>query len=331
MGVADSYKKRRIAGILGLGSIGIRHVQALKSLGIEKVVAFRSGKGQKKLPAELESTIEISADFRDLETADFFILSNPTSLHFGSLTELCKFGKPIFIEKPLCSSFKEAEAISELLNSYPARIQIGFCLRFNSLFKVVKSILETGQLGEVCLAKLESGQYLPLWHPYTDYRGEYFSRKDLGGGAIRTLSHEIDLALFFFGFPEGVKAFVDKVSDLAIDVDDYACVLLAYPKASVRIEIDFLQKNPKRCGLICGTEADLEYDLVQNKVCVYDKTGNLLQEVYPEKNDMYYDQMRNFLDNAGEENYSTLKESVALMKIIEVSEQYSENTKFIEL
>src|SRR5690606_34600852 len=217
------------------------------------------------------------------------------------------------------------------LKNYSARIQIGFCLRFNSLFKVVKSILAAGQLGEVNLAKLESGQYLPLWHPYTDYRGEYFSRKELGGGALRTLSHEIDLSLFFFGFPRGVRAVVDKFSNLEIDVDDYACILLDYPKASVRIEIDFLQKKSKRCGLICGTEADLEYDLVQNKVWVYDKTGNMLQEIHPNRNDMYFDQMHDFLNNVGDETYSTLKESVALMKIIAVSEQYSENTKFIEL
>jgi hypothetical protein len=37
--------------------------------------------------------------------------------------------------------------------------------------------------------------YLPKWHPYADYRKEYTALKTLGGGVIRTLSHEIDLSL----------------------------------------------------------------------------------------------------------------------------------------
>ena len=41
--------------------------------------------------------------------------------------------------------------------------------------------------------QIQAGQYLPDWHSYEDYRKSYFSRKDLGGGVLLTLIHEIEI------------------------------------------------------------------------------------------------------------------------------------------
>ena len=75
-----------------------------------------------------------------------------------------------------------------------------------------------GKLGEIHKANLFSGHFLPLWHPYADYRLEYYARKDLGGGVLRTLSHEIDLMHYLFGKVKELFALVEKISKLGENI-----------------------------------------------------------------------------------------------------------------
>ena len=52
-------------------------------------------------------------------------------------------------------------------------------------------------------AKAWFESYLPSWHPWEDYGLSYAARKDLGGGALRTLDHEIDFLELVPGDPRG--------------------------------------------------------------------------------------------------------------------------------
>ena len=55
----------------------------------------------------------------------------------------------------------------------------------------------------------EVGQYLPDWRPGTDYKSGVSAQKDLGGGALLELSHELDYLQWFFGnFTHRCQSFV---------------------------------------------------------------------------------------------------------------------------
>lgn len=331
MEVSNSHKIGKRIGIIGLGSIGVKHVSALKKLGVNEIFAWRTSKGKKKLPIDLKDIVKTIDSFEELAFVDGIIISNPTSAHEKTLENVLKYQKPIFIEKPLFDNSNIREEYLKLLKNYPYKIQVGFCLRFNNVIKTIKEIIENGELGEIFHARLNVGQYLPLWHPYTDYREEYFSKKTLGGGALRTLSHEIDLAQYFFGNPTRIKSFIDHLSTLEIDVDDYSLLLLQYDNKTVKLEIDFLQKKPKRQGIIFGTEADLEYDVFNNNVSLYDKKGNLLKLIEPDRNDMYKDQMKYWLSAENNQMSASINQSLYQLNIIEKAEYYSRNYKWIEI
>ena len=331
MEVSNSHPVGKRIGIIGLGSIGIKHVSALQQLGVNEILAWRTGKGKKKLPSELKDFVKTIDSFADFEFVDGIIISNPTSAHEKTIENVLKFRKPIFIEKPLFDNPCKREEFLKILKNYQPKIQVGFCLRFNNVMRITKEIIENGQLGEIFHARLDVGQYLPLWHPYTDYRKEYFSKKILGGGALRTLSHEIDLVQYFFGNPTRIRSFIDHLSPLEIDVDDYSLLLLQFENKTVKIEIDFLQKKAKRKGIILGTEADLEYDVFNNRVSIYDKKGKLLKILEPDKNDMYQDQMRSWLSTEKNQIAASLDQSLYQLNIIEKAEYYSRNTKWMEI
>lgn len=331
MGIADSNKIGKRIGIVGLGSIGITHCIALEKLGIKEISALRTGKGKKNTPLSLEHVVTNVYNIQEFSNVDAFIIANPTSLHLETLGQLLAFNKPIFIEKPLCATFEEALQIFKTLKNVNLKIQIGFCLRFHPIFIAIKKIIESGILGNIYHARLEVGHYLPNWHPYTDYRDEYFAKKELGGGVIRTLSHEIDLAQFLFGSPGYIKAYINKISELNINVDDYNLILLKYDNKIVKLEMDFLQKRPKRKGIILGSELDLEYNLFDHTICLFDNKGNLMETINPEIGDMYLSQMRTFLDDDINGSFATIEESIHLMKIINKAETYTNELKWEKL
>lgn len=307
-------------GVIGLGSIGLRHVNELIVLGITKIYALRTNKGSKDIPGKLDryiTNVLSESEFLDLEL-DGYIISNPTSLHCSTINLLAKLDKPMFVEKPICSTQKE---IDSLKNINVKKIQIGFCLRFHEVTEKINEVIKSNILGDIYLSKINVGQYLPSWHPYTDYRTEYFSQKELGGGAIRTLSHEIDLALSFFGNPISHQTIAKKVSDLEINVDDYSLVLLNFKNHLSRIEIDFLNKKKERNGVFFGTKGDLHYDFFKNTIQVFNNEGVLvIDETVPKKN-MYFNQMKAFVNLIQtfnfDEKMSTFEQSVLIQKIID--------------
>lgn len=336
MGSTEGDGNRKKIGVIGLGSIGVRHCLALKELGVTDIYALRTNKGNKVIPVELEGIVKSISNVSEFDEVDGFIIANPTALHIDALKKIIGFNKPVFIEKPLCNDLADLSGIGDELNHI--YIQIGFCLRFNNVIKKVKEIIESKAIGQIYHCRMNVGQFLPLWHPYADYREEYFSKKELGGGAVRTLSHEMDLAQFFFGQPTALKAYSDKVSNLDIDVDDYTCLLLNYNDALVvRIEMDFLSKKVERYGKIYGTELDLTYDVFDHKIELHNKEGKLEKEFNISHQDMYQEQMKTFLDHFDTQNKgdisvaATLEESIFQLDLIKGIENYSLNNQWVKI
>ncbi|MDA7665987.1 gfo/Idh/MocA family oxidoreductase, partial [Verrucomicrobia bacterium] len=105
------------------------------------------------------------------------------------------------------------------LESYKNQLRVAYCMRFLPISNFVKNELDRDSIFKISFKR---SYYLPNWHPYADYTKEYTARKSLGGGIIRTLSHEIDLAVHWLGQPTIVNGIVDKLSNLQLDVDDFA-------------------------------------------------------------------------------------------------------------
>lgn len=247
-------------GIVGLGSIGRRHAAVLHSLGAE-VFALRSDEGALKgLPPNLGYVRE------RFDKASFFavgldaaIVATPTALHPDGLAACAAARVRTLVEKPLAASVLSVPPLSAEVRG---ATRVGYSLRFHPVSRCVQELLEEGRLGQVHKARLAFGSYLPGWHPEIDYRTEYMARHDLGGGVLRTASHEIDLLCYWLGPVIAVAGDVRKVSDLAIDVDDVATVVCRMASgASAVVELDFLSPRYVREGTLLGERGRLDYSL----------------------------------------------------------------------
>jgi predicted dehydrogenase len=174
---------------------------------------------------------------------------------------------------------------------------VGLNLRFDPLLQQLEAWLEEQRIGQVASARFHFGSYLPWRHPWEDYRVGYGARSELGGGVILDAIHEIDLSLWLFGMPTWVYCVAGTFSDLEIDVEDIAELVLSYSRHVVSIHLDYVQRPPQRWCEILGTKGQIQGDLVSRTLRLYSE--NRQWDTYEppcSADEVYILEMQHFLD-----------------------------------
>ncbi len=317
-----------VVGIVGMGSIGRRHAGHLLKLGVRELVALRSGHGP-SLPPELDGIREVRTVEAMLERSpDGVIIANPTALHASAALPYVERGIPVLVEKPLDASVVAAQPLAP----FAEKILVAYCLRFHRVYRILREAIEGGDIGRPLVARFCRGYSLPRWHPDVDYRREYAARRDQGGGVLRTLSHELDIAASLFGRFTTVTGGADRLSDLEIDVEDHALVL-ARTAGNVRVVValDYLSPDNVNRGEVLGTAGALRFDLVTNRLVRTDMRGEtivLMDAPELELDHVYRAQMEDFLgvlDGAVSEN-AGFADGLGVLQAVEAVEGSGEET-----
>ncbi len=261
--------------LIGYGSVGKRHIKNLKKLPDIELALFRSSKNN----PNKENIPEYHNLEKGLEWAEAVLITSPTSTHVKIALEVAKAGKHMFIEKPLSHNTKNLDKLLDMIKQKDLVVMVGYNMRFIPELIKTKQLIGSGKMGKVLSARIEVGSYLPDWHPEQDYRKSPNGSKQLGGGVILNLSHEIDYALWLFGNAKEITCLTDKVSDLEIDTEDVAEILMKTDKGIiVNIHLDYLQRPSSRTLEITGSKETIKLDL----------SGNIDQS--------YIDEITHFLD-----------------------------------
>src|SRR5215470_17453634 len=132
-GLTRVIENRRVRDILivGLGSIGRRHLANLRALGWPHIRLCRSG-GATHQDAELAG---LPAD-HDLQAAlarcpIAVIVSNPSALHIPLALDAARAGSHLLIEKPLSNDLEGVAELESLVADRRLMALVGFQFRFN--------------------------------------------------------------------------------------------------------------------------------------------------------------------------------------------------------
>src|SRR5262245_32095585 len=89
--------------VVGLGSIGQRHLANLKTLGCHNLAVYRTGHGS---VGARDAEVPIHQDLDSALGArpSAVVVANPTSLHVETAIAAARAGAHLFIEKPLSHS-----------------------------------------------------------------------------------------------------------------------------------------------------------------------------------------------------------------------------------
>ena len=310
--------------IIGLGSIGRRHLRNLVALGEKDVVLVRSHRSS--LPdADLEG-FEVEGDLGDAlskHRPDGAIIANPTSLHVDAALKAAEAGCSILLEKPVGDSLEGAERLQAVVQRTGARVLMGFQFRFHPALKLARRKISSGELGRIMSAHVHYGEHLPSWHPWENYRQGYAARADLGGGVLLTQCHSLDYLPWLVGAVQDVWGFAAKLSDLEVDVEDTAEIGLRFAQGALgTVHLDFAQQPPSHSLQVTGTEGLLECDLLTGSGRIYRVDRSEWQSYPPpngwERNSMFLAEMEHFLAvvHGAAEPSCTLDDGIAVMRLI---------------
>lgn len=288
--------------VLGLGSIGSRHVRNLLAEGVRDLtIVRRSCTGNEwGLPEAdgLDDTL--------LSGADFAIVCTPTDRHASDLTALSRAaGLAILCEKPLVQDQAGLDAVLRL--PWSERIcRVAFNMRYHPVVTHALALLESGTLGSVRLARFSVGQYLPDWRPGRNHKDDYSAHWSRGGGVALDLIHEIDLAERLVGpAARTTSATAARLGDVTVDSEDFArWTYETTDRAQVSVELDYLTRGMVRTFVIAAQEGTLLADLHANRLVLMaaDGTRTVVWEngTYV-RNDMYVAMIRDFVRLVGRE------------------------------
>src|SRR3972149_10680410 len=113
--------------IIGLGSIGKKHLTSIKFLQPQaEIFALRSKKN-----AEKHSNVTNIYNLNEITSIaiDFAIIANPTAEHKKTITQLIDYRLPLFIEKPIYFKLDIGETVN-LIMSKGIQTYVACNLRF---------------------------------------------------------------------------------------------------------------------------------------------------------------------------------------------------------
>lgn len=279
--------------IIGLGSIGSRHLSLLLKRHDIELAALRTSKGV------LKEKFRVKEFYNVQEALNFnpqgVIVANPTALHVNSAKPFLERGAKVLIEKPLASSVVQGIELKD----FSDQIRVAYCLRFHPFYSTLKNALRDN-MGRVFKVTFNRSFYLPFWHPYADYRIEYTAQKRLGGGVVRTLSHEIDMMLYLFGEINSVAGYTDKISELELDEVDDDALIICKMKSGCRVNLsmDFLSPENENYLKLNTENGRYCADLSKGISSFTDYHGNMSNWIEIPENAvevMYQKQMEDFL------------------------------------
>ena len=297
--------------VVGAGSIGLRHRKILDGLNHEVVLI--SGHDPSAKYKSLDAAL-------DNENFDYVVIASQTSRHSADLNSLInnEFAGRVLIEKPL---FKKSTRLQENVFAMAA---VGYNLRFHPAILWLKQTLPS--LGTITSANLYVGQHLPSWRPNGDYQNSSSAKQTSGGGVLRDLSHELDLAQNIFGDWQKLTALGGKFSNLEIDTDDTFLILMQTELcAAVSIQMNYLDRIKQRSITVNGNDGSINVDLISGSASFND--SEMKFEVKPD--DTYLAQHQAIL--AGDsKNICSLSEGLKIVEMIEAIEKSVRKQKWIQ-
>jgi len=247
-----------LIGILGFGSIGMRHGRNLMDIGHQ--VVFHD-------PGVLGS---IDRDVL-IREADAVIICTPTIRHALDLCDVLQARKHVLVEKPIgydCPPYISGLIMGARSAAKGLVVATGFMCRFHPEVQRAKRQIDAGFFGKIGTCQFDVLQ--------KNSQAQY-----LRDGVIRNwASHELDLARHLLGnlYVEEVSACTDRNNQ---DVSMMAVLCGIERENKVYVRADYITAPEIREFEIVGSDAHRRFDLVQGQA-VWDKT--------------YVDELKAFID-----------------------------------
>lgn len=255
-------------------------------------------------------------------------------------------GLDVLVEKPLGLTHKECTELAELVEKNNRVGMVGMTHRFRNDAKVLKKIIEAGDLGNIYHVRAQ------ILRRRGTPTGWFVDNKYSGGGPLMDIGvHVLDLAWWLAGQPQvhsvvgnlvkGLGAYSTELvgrwqssnphnQDLAIfDVEDFASAFIRFKNGvSLTLEVSWALNGPQDDALkvdIFGDKAGVSLDPLR----IYSECNHILTETQLafDSNNIFADEIDHFISAVQNrtEPICTIKQGAEVVQMLESIVTSSQN------
>lgn len=268
----DVSKKLRV-GIIGTGWIAESHVESYKKMPDVEIVAGADlipGKAEKFFKRYGVENVHLYKNHKEMldnEELDAVSVCTYNTTHAECTVYALKKGVNVLLEKPMCVTTDEAVEIMRAEKESGKLLSIGFQPRMDENMKMIKKIVDSGELGRIYYIQTGGGRRRGIPN------STFIEKKTAGIGALGDIGcYSLDLVLNAIGYPKPLTVsgytsnffgtspiYNNPVDAKRFDVDDFAA---AFIRLEGGIILDFriawaMHINTPGDTIIMGTKGAL--------------------------------------------------------------------------
>lgn len=202
-------KKPTTVAVLGCGSRSRQYAELLA----KQPELWTLAAAADPIPEKIEAIRKLADDPEQFQTfstgqelldagklADVLIIGTQDSYHYEPAKQALALGYHLLLEKPACQSTEQTQEIADLAQKYDRKVVLCFVLRYTPTYKTIKSIVDSGKLGQIISIRATEG--VGTWHQAHSFvRGHWARSEDSTPMILQKCSHDCDIISWLMNQP----------------------------------------------------------------------------------------------------------------------------------
>lgn len=284
--------------VVGLGSMGKRRIRLIQNLNPRIEIIGVDSNPERVEAVQKETGIEcvasISEAFKERKINAAFVCTSPLS-HGAIVYELLEYGVDIFTEINLISDwYKKALDMAKRKN-VKMFLSSTFLYR-NDIQYIIKKVKN-----KTVNYMYHTGQYLPDWHPWENYKN-FFVSDVRTNGCREILAIELPWIIECFGEIASIHVVKSKMTQLDLNYSDNYLLIIEHETGNKGcIAVDVVARKAMRSLEVFGENLQIFWDGTPNSLKQYEIEEH---EMVPIQTYSNIDKDKRYSDNIIENAYA---------------------------
>ncbi|MFB3902519.1 MAG: Gfo/Idh/MocA family protein [Acidobacteriota bacterium] len=254
-------KQHRVL-VVGVGSIGERHLRCLQKTGRTEVGLCEINED---LRSRVAGTYGVGASFPDLDRAleqswDAAVIAVPAHLHIPIALRLAGAGVGLYIEKPLATSLAGLEDLQKQVREKGLPCAVAYVYRAHPVLRDMAQAIRQGLLGRLLQVVVVSGQDFAFYRPA--YRQTYYTDRRTGGGAIQdALTHLFNAAEWLAGPISRIAVDASHQRIPGVEVEDTVVAIARHGRLLASYSLNQHQAPNETFLTVVGEQGTARFEL----------------------------------------------------------------------
>ena len=188
-------------------------------------------------------------------------VATPDHTHFDPVRLLVEAGKAVMVEKPLCTSLRQAATLEAIARKSGATVMVDFQNRWDPRHQIIKDLVTSGELGRIVMGYSRLSDAIQVAESWLKWAGH-------SGPQWFLLPHSVDIVRWILG-QEPVEAYAvasrGVLSAKGIDVIDSLQALIRFDNCFFTFETSWIVPDSQPSVVdsilsIYGESGKVEYD-----------------------------------------------------------------------